>query len=100
MSWGVSDAKARPPRSRSESGVVESVDPATRVVHLRRSHRSGSLRLVWNSRTRFVAGEHFTSADRLRSGGGVQVWYRTPFFGERFATKIVLLDSRAAARSR
>jgi len=100
MSWGVSDAKARPPRSRSELGVIESVDPAPRVVHLRSSHRREPLRFVWNSRTRFVAGEHFTSADQLRSGGGVQVWYRTPFFGERFATKIVLLDSTAAMRGR
>jgi hypothetical protein len=95
---GISDAKARPPQSRNEQGLIESVDPTARVLQLRRPHRSEPLRLVWNARTRFVAGQHFTNADQLRSGRAAQVWYRTPLFGERFATKIVLRDSTPATR--
>lgn len=97
---GISDTQALPPRSHSEQGVIEVVDPIARVLQLRRPDRSEPLRVIWNMRTRFVAGQHFTNANQLRFGRAAEVWYRTPLFGERFATKIVLLDSPPAARSR
>lgn len=94
------DASARPPQPRTESGVVESVDHTTRALRLRRVNGCERLTVVWDRRTRFVAEDRLSTASRLQPGGRARVSYRTPFFGERYATKIVLTDFATAGPHR
>ena len=108
-------ASARPPQPRVESGTIETVDRDARILRdpccsgtietidqnarILRVQRDGEavpLTLGWNSRTIFVEGARFVTAAELAKGTPVTVWYRTPFFGKRFATKIVI--ERSAVR--
>lgn len=93
------DASARPPRPHTESVVIESVDHTMHALRLLPADGCERLTVVWDRRTRFVAGDRLSTASRLQPGGRADVSYRTPFFGERYATKIVLTDS-AATRPR
>jgi hypothetical protein len=110
-----SQACALPPQSRVQSGTIEAIesdarilrDPCcfgtiatidhnARILWIQRPGKAIPLTLVWNRRTIFVEGARFVDATRLKKGTAVTVWYRTPFFGKRFATKIVI--ERSAAR--
>jgi len=88
-----SDARARPPQPRMESGVIESVDYTARVLRLRRADQSEPLTVIWNARTRFLAEDRSNTESGLRVGKRAIVSYRTPLFGERYATKIELAGS-------
>jgi len=90
---GGSDAWARPPRSRTASGVIESVDHTARVLRLRQTERSEPLTVIWNWRTRFLAEDQLGTASLLQEGEWANVFYHTPFFGERYATRIELVGS-------
>ena len=104
-----SQASARPPRARAESGTIETIeqngrtlrvqccigtietiDPDARVIRIQRQGEATPLTLVWNTQTRFVEGTRFVTAAELKKGAPVTVWYHTPFLGKRFATKIVI----------
>ncbi len=104
-----SHASARPPRPRVESGAIETIeqngrilrvqccsgtietiDRDARILRIQRQGEAVPLTLVWNSQTRFVEGTRFVTAAALTKGTPVTVWYHTPFFGKRFATKIVI----------
>lgn len=81
-------ATARTPRSRVQHGVIEMIDRDARTLRVQLEGSALPLTLVWNSRTRFVGESRYVTAAELRQGNPVTVWYLTPFFGERFATKI------------
>ena len=110
-----SQASARTPQPRSESGTIgtigqdanthrdknccgtiETIDPDARILRIHRDGEAVPLTLVWNSQTRFIEGTRFVTAAELTRGARVTVWYHTPFFGKRFATKIVI--ERGAVR--
>ena len=93
---GSSDALALPRLGRDAAGVVERLDGSAKTFQLRRSKDAPTMMLSWNSRTRFIEGAQFVDAAKLREGASVSVIYHSPFFGERFVTKIVL--GGAAAR--
>jgi hypothetical protein len=88
-----SNAWARPPQSRVESGVIGSADYTTHVLRLRRAERCEPLTVIWNPRTRFLAEDRLNTESGLQAGKRAVVYYRTPLFGERYATKIELIDS-------
>ena len=110
-----SETSARLPRARVESGTVETIeqngrtlqvqccvgtieriDADARILRIKLGGEAPPLTLVWNSRTRFVKGSRFVTATELTKGASVTVWYHTPLFGKRFATKIVI--ERSAVR--
>ena len=110
-----SQASARPPQPRVQSGTIETierdarilrdpccsgtietVDQNARILRVQRQGEAVPLTLVWNSRTSFVEGTRLVTAAELTNGARVTVWYRTPFFGKPFATKIVI--ERSAVR--
>jgi len=66
------------------------IDQDARILRIRRDGEATLLTLVWNSRTKCVEGTRIVTAAELTKGTQVTLWYRTPFFGERFATKIVI----------
>ena len=87
---GSSNAFALPRLGRDAAGVVEHLDGDAKTFQLRRSKDAPPMTVTWNSRTRFIAGGEFVAAAKLREGAPVRVIYHSPFFGERFVTKVVL----------
>lgn len=85
-----SQASARTPRSRVQHGIIEMIDRGTRTLRIQREGQAVPLTLVWNSRTSFIESGRFVTAVVLTKGTPVTVWYLTPLFGKRFATKIVI----------
>jgi hypothetical protein len=75
--------------SRCCVGTILSNNTAARTLHIARQGGAGPLTLVWNSRSLFVKGTRTVTAAELTKGTPVTVWYRTPFLGERYATKII-----------
>ena len=80
----------RPVRAREQFGTIQEVDVRTRRLTIDVGRDREPLALVWNSSTWFVEGIHFTSVERLKRGMQVIVYYHSPFFGDRYATKIVV----------
>lgn len=83
-------APARTPRSRVQHGVIEMIDHDARTLRIQRDGEAVPLTIVWNRLTDFVEGSHFVTAANLTKGTPVTIWYLTPLFGKRFATKIVI----------
>lgn len=77
-------------RSREEFGTIQAIDLRTRRLAIKVERDAKQLALVWGSSTSFIEGSHFTTVDRLQRGMQVTVYYRSPFFGERYATKILV----------
>ena len=73
--------------SREMSGTVQRMDRQTLILQPAGPTKPVTLAFD-RKRTKFVRGNHFVSAEALRAGTAVQVRYRTPFFGERFATRV------------
>ena len=48
-----------------------------------------ALELVWTKQTAFLQDWKFADAASLRTNQAVVVHYRSPFFGKKFATKVV-----------
>ena len=86
-------------RSREESGTIQTIDLRTRRLAIKGGRDAKKLALVWRSSTWFIEDSRFTTVDRLKRGMQVTVYYRSPFFGERYATKI-LVRSRRSTRAR
>jgi hypothetical protein len=76
-------------RSREEFGTIQSIDIGTRRLTVNPTRGTKPLTLIWNSQTWFLRDWRFTNVERLKQGTRVTVYYRSPFFGDRFATKIV-----------
>ena len=60
------------------------------MLRIQREGEAVPLTLVWNSQTRFIEGTRSVTAAEVTKGTAVTVSYHTPFFGKRFATKIVI----------
>jgi hypothetical protein len=50
----------------------------------------------WKPGTSFVRGGEFDRADSLKEGARVCVYYRSPFFGRPFVTKVVWPENTAS----
>ena len=84
-------------RDKGCCGTIEAIDQDARILRVRRDGEAVPLTLVWNSQTRFIEGTDFVTAAALTKGARVTLSYHTPFFGKRFATKIVI--ERSAVRT-
>ena len=104
-----SQASARSPQPRVERGTIETIgqdsrsrrderccgtigtiDQNARMLRIQREGEAVPLTLVWNSQTRFIEGTRSVTAAEVTKGAAVTVWYHTPFFGKRFAAKVVI----------
>jgi hypothetical protein len=87
--WGPwTEIFARPPQATEGRGIVAAVDHNARMLHLQRAGEAVPLPLTWSDRTRFIKQDTAVTPAELRKGGNVTVWYHTPLFGPRWATKI------------
>ena len=83
------DAWARSPRARERQCVVQTIEPDSRAMTLRCGKDAEPLELVWTKHTQFVKNWRFTGSAQLKPGLPVTVYFRWPFFGKKFATKVV-----------
>lgn len=82
-------ADAHTVRSRPTSGIVEAFDADTRTVKLLPVNGQASRELALTRRTKFIQNQHFAPANDLMVGTSAVFYYRMPFFGRPFVTKVV-----------
>src|ERR1700676_1559174 len=82
-------ASARTIRAREIHVVIQSIDRHTKTLILAYDQGRGPQKLVWNADTKFLCDWRFVSSDELKEGAHATVYYRSPFFGKPFATKVV-----------
>jgi hypothetical protein len=85
-------ASAHTVRARPACGVVESLDVATRTVRFAPQNGNVPTELALTSQTKFIHNWHFAPVDELKDGTRAVVYYRTPFFGRPFVTKVVWVN--------
>ena len=85
-------AAAHTTRSRPASGVVESLDAATRTMGFAPASGKAPRQLVVTRQTKFIHNWHFAPASEMKSGTKAVIYYRTPFFGKPFVTKVVWVN--------
>ena len=82
---------------REEFGTIQSIEIGTHRLTVIPARAAKPLTLIWNSQTRFLQDWRFTNVERLKQGTRVTVYYHSPFFGDRFATKIIWTTSAPLA---
>ena len=75
--------------SRPASGVIESLDSGTRAVRFTPTTGHAPRQLVVTRQTKFIHDWQFASAGEVKPGTKAVIYYRTPFFGKPFITKVV-----------
>ena len=85
-------ANAHTVRSRPACGVVERLDLASRTVQFSPKHVKAPTELALTRQTKFIHNWHFAPADELKDGTRAVIYYRTPFFGRPFVTKVVWVN--------
>jgi hypothetical protein len=84
------DTLARPPRARELCGVLQSIDSDARTLILTSDKRDRQLLATWKQDTKILKNWRFESVGALKEGKHPCVFYRSPFFGKPFVTKIIL----------
>ncbi len=89
---GATDAFAHTPRSRPVVATVESVSLENRTLTIAPTKGKGPAVLALTKQTKFIHNWKFAPANELKPGKHAMVYYRTPFFGKPFVTKIVWVN--------
>lgn len=89
-------SSARPPRARELCGVLQNVDGGAHQMVLLPKGSGKPLELDWKPDTSFVRGGEFDRAASLKEGARLCVYYRSPFFGRPFVTKVVWQEKTAS----
>lgn len=84
-----SNAEARPARARELCGVIQAIDLQTRSLTIQSPQREQPATFAVKCDTRFIKDWKFVGAASLKEGLRACVYYRSPFFGQPFVTKIV-----------
>lgn len=87
-------AEARPPRARELCGVVQAIDPQTRTVTIQSAKRNQPATFAVKGDTKFIKDWKFTDSASLNKGMHACVYYRSPFFGKPFVTKIIWINQQ------
>lgn len=82
-------AEAHTPRARELCGVIQSIDSQTGTLAIQSPKTSASATFAIKRDTRFIKDRKFTDAGALTEGLRACVYYRSPFFGKPFVTKVV-----------
>jgi hypothetical protein len=86
------DSWARPPRAREVCGLVQKIDRETHTLTVLSEGKGEPLNVVWKRDTKFIRNWKFTDSGALKEERRACVYYRTPFFGKPFVTKIVWVN--------
>lgn len=79
---------ARPPRAREACGLLQNIDLDSRSLTLKADKEGRPLEVVWTGDTRFLKDWKFDAPTALKPGMRACVYYRSPFFGKPFVTKV------------
>ena len=90
--FSASDASAHTTRSRPVEATVESVSLDNRTLTIAPAKGKGPSVLALTRQTKFLHNWKFAPASELKPGKHATVYYRTPFFGKPFVTKIVWIN--------
>lgn len=82
-------AAAHTVRSRPSIGTVVSLDAAGHTVGFSPMSGKAPTELALTRQTKFIHDWHFVPASQSKFGTRAVVYYRTPFFGRPFVTKVV-----------
>ena len=85
-------AAAHTVRSRPASGRVERLDLDSCTIKFSPVNGKAPAELALTRQTKFIHNWHFAPADELKDGTRAVVYYRTPFFGKPFVTKVVWVN--------
>ena len=80
---------ARPPRACKLCGVIQAIDPQTHMVTIQPPKQGAPATFAIKRDTRFIKDWKFTDAGALKDGTRACVYYRSPFFGKPFITKVI-----------
>lgn len=94
------DSWARPPRAREVCGVVQKIDRETQTLTVVSEKKAGPLNVVWKRDTKFIHNWRFTDPGSLKEDLRACVYYRSPFFGKPFVTKVVWTNGEKPERSK
>jgi hypothetical protein len=83
------NAQAHAPRSRELCGVIQSIDSQNGTLAILTSKKNTSAVFALKRDTRFLEDWKFTDAGALKEGLRACVYFRSPFFGKPFVTKVV-----------
>jgi len=83
------ESQARPPRARERQCFIQTIERDSRTMTLQCGKDAKALELVWTKQTTFLQDGKCADAASLRTNQTVIVHYRSPFFGKKFATKVV-----------
>ena len=83
------NAEARPPRARELCGIIQAFDPQTCTVTIQSPKRNQPATFAVRGDTKFIKDWKFTDSASLKEGLRACVYYRSPFFGKPFVTKVV-----------
>lgn len=87
---------AHVPRPREKQCVIQTIEAKSRAMTLQCGKDTKPLELVWTKQTQFVKDRRFTDSAQLKPGQPVTVYYHSPFFGKKFATKVVWQSNQNA----
>lgn len=90
--FGATDAFAHTTRSRPLEATIESIDLESRTLAIAPAKGKGPSDLALTKRTMFLHNWKFAPASELKPGKRAVVYYRSPFFGKPFVTKIVWVN--------
>jgi hypothetical protein len=83
-------ASARTHPAWVQQGIIQGINRDALLLRFQPTGQSELLTIAWNRRTRFTRGPLTVTAAELDKGSLVTISYHRPFFGERFASKIVI----------
>jgi|SRR5689334_22069178 hypothetical protein len=90
LSLATLDTWARPPRAREACGVLQNIDAQALTLTLAQEKGDRPIEAVWRRDTKVLKNWKFASTDALQQGVRACVFYRSPFFGKPFVTKVIL----------
>jgi len=83
------NAQAHAPRARELCGVIQSIDSQSGTLTIQPPKQNAPGTFTIKRDTRFIKDWKFADAGALKAGLRACVYYRSPFFGKPFITKVV-----------
>ena len=84
------DTWARSPRAREACGVLQNIDAQAFTLTLVQEKGTRPMEVVLRRDTKVLKNWKLASTDALQQGVRVCVFYRSPFFGKPFVTKVIM----------
>lgn len=88
------EVSALSPRSRPAEGLLVSLNLADRLLCFQPVGHDKPVEFALTRQTRFLRNHTPVTADELKPGAKAVVYYRSPFFGKPFITKVAWSEGK------